>query len=325
MRQQISMDGNTTKAYESTVQNLEKELKELKRVSKNRADKWTTYESELTEQNNTLTQVNHRIQQELSTLQQKFQDRIRGDKEKDQEIQRFRNRILELEALYSREIQNARNNDRQRQEQIDRIQLNLSGVERSLDLKQSMMNDLEFFVGIRNAVDEYVEESSAIPQTPEKYVDPIPPNIPGLRCKSTFEAMLENDNLVILPELTQKLTREVDEDKSNFRHALHELSNRENLLVSHNGATIGLCDGQNAKTKQLVETLEDVELQLQESCDKVGRVTIFGDSRDDHHADPNHVLTEIRDSVMQQQKDIPNRGVYRTWKSSYDTPQGLQR
>eukprot|EP00494_Astrolonche_serrata_P025476 UN25737 len=211
-----------------------------------------------------------------------MQKRIRENQDSNQELELLRIKLDELRGLREKDENSHLNADARRRISYDHLKQNFDSINAQMKGAEKAMDDVVFFVGLKNTVDDYVDESgepvepSSQPEQENErmYIQP-------LKSKKTFEELKKEKETDKILSLYQKLSRDIDEDRISAKRALKEISSKTNNMKNGFDECSLNIDRQNKQIKVLDEVLNDWEVQIQNALDRTNKVEIYKDYRDD--------------------------------------------
>jgi len=292
LSQQLNADGTTSLSLLKQKEELERELEVYRNQSKLKADRFSGRQEEFVAQNTSLQTTNHRLTAEMANLQDKLQKKIRENQEQSSEIQILRDKIEDLRGLRAKDENSHLNVDARRKVSYEHLKNNFEAIQKQLKRSEQMMDDIEFFVGLKNTVDDYIENIHT-PIVLANAVNDHRNYSLELKSKKTFEDIKKEKDLEKVVPLFQKLNRDVDEDCTNARRVLKEISSKTNVLKSDMKDNLCRLDKQSQQLVFLGGSLNTWEVQLQKILDRTNEIQIFGDYRDDVKLVDNNVLSRF--------------------------------
>jgi len=287
--------GHTIETLRVENETMRTELESFRSRMGTATDRFEGRQAELHAKNQDLAGNNHRVTTELARVNAQLQRRIRDDQEKTAEIERLQMRLLELEGGSFVDA-NARNLSMARaRAEMEKLEGKLAGV-------HAMMGDVEFFVSIKNELDEFENTASQIPSPSQEKENLY---VPQLKSQPTFEKLLETTDVPILLEVHQRLNREIEEDRVNCRRALKELQSQAYILNHSYDDLVSNLNVSKSETTTVLDAFGDIDAALQKFNDSLKEVEVYGDVRDqsDNNQDVNKLLAGFRDDA---DPDKPN-------------------
>lgn len=279
LNQKLKTGSRNKNSSSQEVLKLQQELDMYKANSQNAKGRWSNQERELHDNNIKLKEANHRLQAQLENIHNKHNRKIQEDREKTQEIHRLVALVDDLQRLNHSgrgQYDDVRENSRLT---LDRLRKDLDGTERDLANKNAMIEDVAFFVNVKNGIDDFLAElNTEVESRIDLEREAV--KIPNLVCPVTFKAIMEAETVEDLPELGAKLNREVEEDQRNCRRALKEMQSKAYFLLQSIDDTQSTLKNNKFQADQFNEIFGDIEASLEQIDDKVRSVSIFFDERD---------------------------------------------
>lgn len=294
LSRQIKTGANNTHSWDSEKEKLQQQLRMYESNSRAINDRYSSHEKELHERNVQLKSANGRLQSELSSLRSKYNKKMEEDRSKTQELHRLHALVSELQSHNNSSSAASRADSASSRLTFDRLRKDLEGAERQLANSNSMMEDVGFFVNVKNGIDDFVTETnnslaSRVDLEREKV------KIPDLICPPTFKAIMEAE-VEDLPELGGRLNREVEEDQRNCRRALKEMQSKAYFLLQSIDDTKSTLKNNKFQSDQFGEIFSDIEASLEKIDGNVSQVHVFGDDRDKQSHEVNPGLSGFRGS-----------------------------
>lgn len=295
--------GHTTESLRVENERMRTELESYRSRSKNATDRFEGRQVELQAKNSDLSSNNHRLTGELARVNAQLQRKIRDDQEKTAEIERLQLRLLELEGG-SFSDQNARNMSLARaQAEMEKLEGKLAGV-------HAMMNDVEFFVSIKNELDDFETSASQVPSASAEKENIF---VPQLKSEATFAKLIDTTDPAEILEVQQRMNREIEEDRVNCRRALKELQSQSYILNHSYDDLVHNLDASSAEAATVLGAFGDIEASLEKFNEGLKMVEIYGDVRDnaDNAQDVNKLLAGFRDDEAKEKPSIISFSVLR--------------
>jgi len=298
-----SSSGHTTESLRVENERMRTELESYRSRSKNSTDRFEGRQVEWQTKNTDLSSNNHRLTGELARVNAQLQRKIRDDQEKTAEIERLNLRLLELEGG-SFSDQNARNMS------LARAQAEMATLEGKLAGVHAMMSDVEFFVSIKNELDDFETFASQVP-SPSAEKENI--FVPQLKSEPTFAKLIKTTDCAEILEVQQRMNREIEEDRVNCRRALKELQSQSYILNHSYDDLVHNLDVSSAEAATVLGAFGDIEASLEKFNEGLKMVEIYGDVRDnaDNAQDVNKLLAGFRDDEVKEKPSIISFSVLR--------------
>jgi len=283
--------GHTTQSLRQENERILVELEAYRTSTKQATDRYEGRQAELQSKNSDLSSNNHRLTTELARIQAQMQRRIRDDQEKTAEIERLQMRLLELEGGTFMDA-NARNLAIARaRAEMEKLEGKLAGV-------HAMMDDVEFFVSIKNELDDFETAASKIAVSSGNKENLF---VPQLKSHPTFDKLLETSDSQVLLEVQQRLNREIEEDRVNCRRALKELQSQAYLLNHNYDDMIATLDSSTSETSTVMDAFGDIEASLERLNGDLNHFEIYGDVRDQtEDPEANKLLAGFREDFEEK-------------------------
>jgi len=280
--------GHTAESLRAENERMRIEIESYRTSTKQATDRYEGRHAELQAKNSDLSSNNHRLTTEMARLQAQMQRRIRDDQEKTAEIERLQMRLLELEGGSFMDA-NARSLS------IARAKAELEKLEGKLAGVHAMMDDVEFFVSIKNELDDFETAASRVATSSGNKENIF---VPPLKSHPTFDKLLETSDPQALLEVQQRLNREIEEDRVNCRRALKELQSQAYLLNHNYDDMIATLDSSNSDTSTVMDAFGDIEVSLERLNGDLDHFEIYGDVRDQtEDPEANKLLAGFRDDL----------------------------
>merc|ERR1719336_312105 len=154
--------------------------------------------------------------------------------------------------------------------ELEKLEGKLAGV-------HAMMDDVEFFVSIKNELDDFETAASKIATSSGNKENIF---VPQLKSHPTFDKLLETSDPQVLLEVQQRLNREIEEDRVNCRRALKELQSEAYLLNHNYDDMIATLDSSASETSTVMDAFGDIDASLERLNGDLDHFEIYGDSRD---------------------------------------------